>query len=317
MNKGFCVWLTGLPAAGKTSIARELCKILDGFGIKNQLLDGDEFRAFISPDLGFSTNDRKENVERIAYVASLLCMHGICSVVACISPYESMRFRARKQIEIQGCKFVEVFVNTDLEECIRRDPKGLYAKAERGEITNMTGIDDPYFNPLSPDVTIQQDHNITHETVIQMRVKHHSYMLYGHLEEMGIIPHRRARALFIGRWQPFHNGHLILINEKLDQRIPVAIGVRDTYVSKQNKWSTAERIEMIEAVFDGKDVIVFSIPDINSFCYGREVGYSVEEYEPSEEVKNFSATEIRKWMEEGNDAWKGLVPRQMHSFLER
>lgn len=148
---GVTVWLTGLSGSGKSSIAVELERQLIESGRPAYLLDGDNLRQGLNGDLGFSSEDRDENVRRVGHVARLLCDAGIVAIVPLISPYRAARDFARALHDAAGLPFVEVFVDTPLEECERRDPKGLYARARAGEITGMTGIDDPYEPPLDPE----------------------------------------------------------------------------------------------------------------------------------------------------------------------
>jgi len=161
---GCCVWFTGLSGAGKSTIADIVVAQLRARGRYVELLDGDEVREHLSKGLGFSKEDRDTNIERIGWVASRLTRHGAAVVVAAISPYDGTRKRVRALVEEQG-PFVEVWVKAPVEECARRDVKGLYAKAFAGEITQFTGVDDPYEEPddaeivadtvaLSPDESV-------------------------------------------------------------------------------------------------------------------------------------------------------------------
>ncbi len=148
-----CLWLTGLPAAGKSTIANALEKRLYAAGRHTYLLDGDEVRLGLNKDLGFSEIDRIENIRRVSEVARLLVDAGLIAIVSFISPYRTQRDHVRSIFK--PGEFLEIFVDTPLEECERRDPKGLYAKARRGELKNFTGIDGPYEPPLSPEVHLQ------------------------------------------------------------------------------------------------------------------------------------------------------------------
>jgi adenylylsulfate kinase len=151
--EGFVLWMTGLPGSGKTTLAYILEERLErNFGRYVEVLDGDEFRKGISRDLGLSKEDRLEHAHRVSFVGKLLAKNGVIGIVALISPYRSSRAEAREVIG--GDRFVEVFVKASLETCEKRDPKGLYKKARRGEITNMTGIQDPYEEPESPDIIV-------------------------------------------------------------------------------------------------------------------------------------------------------------------
>lgn len=148
---GVTVWLTGLSGSGKSSVAVELERQLIEAGRPAYLLDGDNLRQGLNGDLGFSAADRDENVRRVGHVARLFCDAGIVAIVPLISPYRAARDFARALHTAAGLPFIEVFVDTPLEVCEQRDPKGLYAKARAGEITGMTGIDDPYEAPLDPE----------------------------------------------------------------------------------------------------------------------------------------------------------------------
>ncbi|MEN9934999.1 MAG: hypothetical protein RLZZ387_1578 [Chloroflexota bacterium] len=151
-RQGFCVWLTGLSGAGKSTIAEALSVLLLERGRQSTLLDGDVIRTHLSRGLGFSREDRDANILRIGFVASEVARHGGAVLAAAISPYSATRQSCRQLVG--GDRFVEVFVDTPLEECERRDTKGMYARARRGEITGFTGIDDPYEAPESPELRL-------------------------------------------------------------------------------------------------------------------------------------------------------------------
>ena len=153
MNGGFCIWMTGLSASGKTTISQLVENALSARGFKVQVLDGDVIRTNLSAGLGFSRSDREINLRRIAFVAGLLVHHGVVVVVSAITPYQSIREEVRSTIG----EFVEVYLNCPLEVCIQRDPKGLYRKALAGEIQNFTGIDDPFETPRQPDIEFNTD----------------------------------------------------------------------------------------------------------------------------------------------------------------
>lgn len=148
------VWLTGLSGSGKSTIAYAAEELLAESGRAAYVLDGDNLRHGINVDLGFSPEDRSENVRRVGEIARLMADAGMVVLVPVISPYRADRAAVRQAHESIGLRFVEVFVNTPLEVCEERDPKGLYARARAGEISGMTGIDDPYEVPVDPDVTV-------------------------------------------------------------------------------------------------------------------------------------------------------------------
>jgi len=151
-QRGVCVWFTGLSSAGKSTIAGILADRLERRGRTVTLLDGDVVRTHLSKDLGFSKDDRDTNIRRIGFVASEVVRHGGAVICAVVSPYDATREEVRQQIGTDS--FVLVYVATPVEECERRDVKGLYARARRGEITGMTGIDDPYEPPSRPDIVL-------------------------------------------------------------------------------------------------------------------------------------------------------------------
>ena len=148
---GFCIWLTGLSGAGKSTTAAALVRLLEESAVAARLLDGDAFRRQ-SPGLGFTRQDRDANVRRMGHAALDLVQQGCAVVVAAISPYREAREEVRGMIGPE--RFVEVFVNTPLDVCERRDPKGLYARARSGELRRLTGVDDPYEPPLAPDIEL-------------------------------------------------------------------------------------------------------------------------------------------------------------------
>jgi sulfate adenylyltransferase len=156
MSGGFVVWLTGLSAAGKSTIGAIVADELEQRGLLVERLDGDVVRTHLSKGLGFSKEDRDTNIERIGWVASRLARAGAAVVVSAISPYDEARRKARALVESHGT-FVLVHVATSLEECERRDPKGLYAKAHSGELKEFTGVSDPYEEPGDAELRIQTE----------------------------------------------------------------------------------------------------------------------------------------------------------------
>ena len=156
MRNGFTLWFTGLSGAGKTTIAEIVGPELERRGLAVEYLDGDVVRTHLSKGLGFSKEDRDTNIERIGWVASRLTRHGAAVLVSAISPYEETRQKARDLVEEHG-SFVEVFVATSVEECARRDVKGLYEKAFSGEIKEFTGVSDPYEEPVNPELRIDTE----------------------------------------------------------------------------------------------------------------------------------------------------------------
>jgi adenylyl-sulfate kinase len=175
---GFALWFTGLSGSGKTTIAHLVGPELDQRGAIVEYLDGDTVRTRLSKGLGFSKEDRDTNIERIGWVASRLVRHGAAVICAAISPYEDTRRKARAMVEEQG-PFVEIFVRASVDECARRDVKGLYEKAFAGEITGFTGVDDPYEEPSSPELVIDTEEHSPEES---------AQIIIARLEELGLVP---------------------------------------------------------------------------------------------------------------------------------
>lgn len=163
-KKGLTIWFTGLSSAGKTTLSRAVYERLWARGQQVELLDGDEVRLHLSKDLGFSRQDRDENIRRIAFVADLLTRNGVIVLVSAISPYRAARDEARQRIG----SFLEVFVNAPVEVCEQRDIKGLYKKARSGEIKGFTGIDDPYEPPAAPEIECNTDRETEAECVAKI-----------------------------------------------------------------------------------------------------------------------------------------------------
>ncbi|MGW2523845.1 adenylyl-sulfate kinase [Streptomyces sp. NPDC001617] len=153
-SQGATVWLTGLPSAGKTTIARRLGDRLRAEGHRVEVLDGDEIRRFLSAGLGFSRADRNTNVQRIGLVSEVLARNGVLSVVPVIAPYADSREAVRGRHAASSTPYIEVHVATPVEVCSERDVKGLYARQAAGQLKGLTGIDDPYEPPVDPDLVL-------------------------------------------------------------------------------------------------------------------------------------------------------------------
>ena len=175
-EKGFTLWFTGLSGAGKTTISTIVEDQLRERGSRVEVLDGDVVRENLSKGLGFSKEDRDTNIRRIAFVADLLSRNGVPVITAAISPYREIRDEAR---ELMGDRFIEVFVKASVEECIERDPKGLYKKALAGEIKEFTGVSDPYEEPLDPEIVLDTENESPEESAEK---------LIALLEERQLIP---------------------------------------------------------------------------------------------------------------------------------
>jgi adenylylsulfate kinase len=179
--KGVTIWFTGLPSSGKSTIARILERQFRKWNLKVELLDGDVIRTNLSKGLGFSKEDRDANIKRIGFVCHLLTRNDVIAMASAISPYREVRDYNRRMIG----NFVEVYVKTSVEECEKRDVKGLYKKARAGEITGFTGVDDPYEEPLHAEVVCETEKETPEESaqkVIQQ------------LEELGYLELNRTVA---------------------------------------------------------------------------------------------------------------------------
>lgn len=317
------LWLTGLSGAGKTTIGNSIIENLK----KNEkvvMLDGDELRKGLNSDLGFSMEDRVENIRRVAHTAKLLSDNGFLVITTLISPTKSAREQARK---IVGENFIETFIKSDIETCIRRDVKGLYKKALAGEIKEFTGISSVYEEPEDPELILDTQ-NFTVEECINKII---SYLVENGLikfkenegwlkmnyggQKLNLTPNQKA--VFIGRWQPFHVGHKELIWNKLKDDIPVLIMVRDIPNDEKNPFTTIQVVEMIKKVYeDKKDLVeVIVIPDIESVNFGRGVGYEVNEFVPHKSIKEISATKIRQSLNDKTDKWTDMVPEKVVETL--
>jgi len=179
MHKGFTLWFTGMSGAGKSTISRILELKLRESGARVEVLDGDVVRTHLSKGLGFSKEDRDENVRRIGFVCELLSRNGVIAIAAAISPYREVRDEVRGRIP----NFVEIFVECPVEVLAERDVKGLYRRALAGEITQFTGVSDPYEPPLAPEVTV----NSSRETPEQSVQK-----IWGTLERLGLVSFDRS-----------------------------------------------------------------------------------------------------------------------------
>ena len=161
-GKGFVIWLTGIPGSGKTTLAKRLKSFLEERGLCVEHLDGDEVRPWLSPEAGFSREDRVRHLRRVAFVSHLLARNGVIVIASFVSPYRETRDVARS---LNRGRFIEVYVKCPVEVAIKRDPKGLYKKALRGEIKDMTGIQDIYEPPENPEIIVETDKESVDESL--------------------------------------------------------------------------------------------------------------------------------------------------------
>jgi len=163
-QKGFTLWFTGLPCSGKSTIADAVAEELRQRGLKAERLDADIIRKHLWKELGYSKEDRDENIRRATFLAKLLTKNGIAVLTSFISPYRELRDYARREIG----DFVEIYVKCPVEVCIQRDSRGMYKKALAGEIQNFTGVSDPYEEPLNPEIIIESDNDTLEETIARI-----------------------------------------------------------------------------------------------------------------------------------------------------
>ena len=308
-HKSPVIWFTGLSGSGKSTLANALESYLFEEGYKTYVLDGDNVRMGLNKDLGFSDEDRKENIRRISEVANLFSDSGTLTLTAFISPFKEDRKIAR---EIIGDGFIEVHVKADLEICEKRDPKGLYKKARAGEIKNFTGIDSPYESPENAELVIETDKLSVEESVEKIAEFIKRKINIWPKQNHGGSPTNnkdKKRAIFIGRYQPYHFGHIELIQQKLNDGIGALIMVRDIEPDEKNPFTTQQTVDMIEKYHKSKgdDVEVIIISDIESVNYGRGVGYEINEFTPPDNISFISATKIRESISTGDDSWKFMV----------
>lgn len=272
---GETTWLFGLPCSGKTTLAEGLV------GPKTVHLDGDYLRDTLNTDLGFSKEDRTENLRRAAGIAEGLNKQGFDVVASFITPYESQREMVREKVN----DVAFVHVKAPIDVCEERDVKSMYEQARKGKIENFTGVNAPFEAPEQG------------EGVLEVRTATHSKK--ENLKEINMELNRTSEPshVFLGRWQPLHDGHRTIIDSVADNGKEIVVAIRDTELSEKNPFTAQERKELIEDVYsDYPNVEVMIVPDIDTVAIGREVGYSVVSV--PEEIAEISGTETRQEYEE-------------------
>ncbi|WP_339103939.1 adenylyl-sulfate kinase [Haloterrigena salinisoli] len=268
---GETTWLFGLPSAGKTTLAEGLV------GPKTVHLDGDYLRETLNTDLGFSKEDRTENLRRAAGIAQCLNEQNFDVIASFITPYREQRKLIHDIVD--DVSFVHVKAPVDV--CEDRDEKGLYEQAREGEIENFTGVDAPFEEPEpgEAELEVRTATHSTEETLKEINDELNFKFDPSHI--------------FIGRWQPLHDGHRTIIDSAADNGKEVVIGIRDTELSEKNPLTAQERKELINEVYgDHPNVEVMIIPDVDTVAVGRDVGYSLVSV--PEEVAQISGTETRE-----------------------
>ncbi|MBV0925512.1 adenylyl-sulfate kinase [Halomicroarcula limicola] len=263
-------WLFGLPCSGKSTLAEGLV------GPDTVHLDGDYLRETLNTDLGFSKEDRTENLRRAAGVAQALNEQGFDVIASFITPYRSQRELIYEKVD--DVSFVHV--QAPVEVCEERDVKGMYQQARDGEIEGFTGVDDPFEEPEpgEADLEVRTATHSEEETLKKINTELDIKFDPSHL--------------FVGRWQPLHDGHRTIIDSAADNGKDVVIGIRDTELSEKNPLTAKERKELIDEVYgDHPNVESTIIPDVDTVAIGRDVGYTVVSV--PEEVAQISGTDTR------------------------
>ena len=300
-------------------MAQAAQKALVALGYKVEVIDGDDYRSHICSDLGFSKADRLENIRRLGFIGLTLAKQGIITILAAINPYEE----ARVALQSKSSIVKTVSLSCSLEALKKNDVKGLYKRAllprdHPDYLPNFTGITAPYEPPSTPELVIQ-----THSKPEQVSLNTFLAFILDQLSSFpppGITnpaPINARRALFVGRWQPFHNGHKWLIDNKLKQGVPVIIAVRDIPRDDANPFTTTQTMEMIRRVYVGEKVEVFALPDIESINYGRGVGYEVNCFSPPNDIEVISASFIRDCLKTNNEDWKRHVSAEIHDMIKQ
>lgn len=310
------IQLTGLSGAGKSTLASHVKANLLKLNHKVEVIDGDAYRMTLCKDLGFSKADRIENIRRLGTLASVLVRNDVIVIMAAINPYESVR----QELKAKYDNVHTVWIDCNLETLIQRDTKGLYRRAmlpnEHPEkISNLTGVDDPFELPENPDLVIDTQ-KTSEADATQLLL---DYIL-SHLKKTSHehSTDHAAKAMFVGRWQPFHKGHQWIIEQKLTRGIPVLVAVRDMVPDEKNPLTADQTVNLIRKVYEFNPMVsTMVIPDIESINYGRTVGYQVNEIVPPNHIAAISASEIRQRFHEGSDAWKSFIDPAIHDLLER
>lgn len=305
------VQLTGLSGAGKTTIANNVRGELEALGYKVEVIDGDEYRKVLCKDLGFSREDRLENIRRLGFVGQTLAKNSVIVILAAINPYEEARQELRQSSNLVRT----VWIDCDLDTLIDRDVKGLYRRAllpenDPDKLSNLTGVNDPFDVPQDADLVIKTNY----ETVEESSERLLNFILANIGSEKASSV---RRAMFVGRWQPFHNGHKWLIGQKLDKGIPVLIAVRDVVPDQKNPLTTQQTVAILRNTYEDHDVEIIVIPDIESVNFGRDVGYEINEFVPPDDIKTISATEIRESINNGSDGWKDMIDEKNHRLVSK
>lgn len=307
------IQLTGLSGAGKSTLANHVKSELERSNVKAEVVDGDQYRQTLCKDLGFSKEDRQENIRRLGTLCGTLSKHGIVTIMSAINPYDAIR----QELKTMFNNVYVVWVNCDIPTLIQRDTKGLYQRAllpdgHPEKIHNLTGINDTYEIPENPDLIINTNQlSIAESTQCLLR------FITTKIAQRDLPVHSSSpKAMFVGRWQPFHNGHKWIIEQKLAKGIPVLIAIRDVIPDEKNPLTAGQTLSLIQKVYEKNPLVsTMVIPDIESINYGRNVGYEVNEIVPPPDIHTISASEVRSRFKQGLDTWKQFIDPSIHDLL--
>jgi adenylylsulfate kinase len=300
-----CIFLTGLPCSGKTTISNALKYHFP----QVQQLDGDIIRDTpLGNDVGFSPEDRSKHILRMGYLSKLLVDQGVTTICSFVSPQKDIRDRVRGFFDPD--QFVEVFLSTDVKICASRDVKGMYAKAYAGEIKNFTGVQAPYESPENPELILDTNSLSLKDCVTAI------------LKSSGRTDERKKRwHWFFGRWNGVHHlGHEHIIKQPLAKNPEnhVMLAIRDVEPDEKNPWPASEVKDMLDYCYANDPRIhTCIVPDITSVEYGRGVGYEVNEIKVTEKIAGISGTKCREMIQTKNPEWRKLVPERIAYYLEK
>ncbi len=301
------IWMTGMCQSGKSTLAAAVEKEILKSNEKVEVLDGDAIRKWAPT--GFDSKSVNDHLRRVALICHYLNKHGIFAIVPVISPLEEVRAACREIVSKE--RFSLVFVDTPAKTCAKLDQKGiwkdaeLFAKTGNRGVANLAGYDAPFDKPdTALDYVIYSPwpRNVDEE----------AERIWDQIQQI----RNRPSALYVGRWQPFHNGHASIIEKAIETGERVVVGVRKTPRDKSNPFPFYVVQQLVHAKFRN-DVEVVEIPDISSINIGRNVGYSINEVEVPNEIKGISATEIRNSIINGDDEWKTNVPTEVIPVIEK
>lgn len=306
--KARCLWFTGLPCSGKTTIVKDL----EEFYSNSVVLDGDVIRnTYISKGVGFTKEEREKHLLRVASIAKLLVDNGHTVLCSFVSPYEETRNKIKEEIFGKG-EFELIYVNAKVETCIKRDVKGMYKKALNGEINNFTGISAPYEEPNNPDLMLNTDKESLEESCSKVLFRFNPYGKDRDIEQEKV-------SVFIGRWAGgvLHLGHEALFNVELNKGNKILLLIRDCEIDDKNPVPAKKVKKMLDYRYSDNPLVeTMIIPNVRSINWGRGVGYETNEIVLSEQIQGISGTQVREMIANKNNEWKQFVHPRTAEFIE-